>query len=139
MAIRKQEFYEGAAIHQLARKGHINELRCEGPLFIFNEGVSVLFKYSTRGRSPWAFTVMPDERLALEGQAASRRVFLALVCGSDGVAAVRFEAVQEILPDHARAAHISCYRLHGEWYEVNGPAGTLKDKVAPASWSKILP
>jgi hypothetical protein len=52
VAIRKQEFYEGAALHLLARTGGITSVRYEAPFFLVNQ-LSVLLKYSTRARSPW--------------------------------------------------------------------------------------
>ena len=52
MAIKKQEFYEGAALHLLARAGGITSLRYEAPLFLLNNRLLVHLKYSTKGRSP---------------------------------------------------------------------------------------
>jgi site-specific DNA-cytosine methylase len=54
--IRKQEFYEGAALHLAARTGRVRSLRYEQPFFRFNETLAVMLKYSTGVRSPWAFT-----------------------------------------------------------------------------------
>ncbi|HUE88335.1 MAG TPA: hypothetical protein VMO26_19845 [Vicinamibacterales bacterium] len=71
MGIKKQEFYEGAALHLLARTGAITCSRYESPFFVVNNTVVVHLKYSTKGRSPWGFTFMPDEQ-ALLAQRASR-------------------------------------------------------------------
>jgi hypothetical protein len=51
MAIRKQEFYEGAALHILARAGSITSVQYLPPLFVLNGKLLVLLKYSTKGRS----------------------------------------------------------------------------------------
>jgi hypothetical protein len=51
MAIKKQEFYEGAALHLLARNGGIASVRYEPPFFQFNGHLTVLLKYCTGGRS----------------------------------------------------------------------------------------
>ena len=49
MAIKKQEFYEGAALHALARGGGITSLKYHAPFFVLNDGVFVRLKYSPRG------------------------------------------------------------------------------------------
>jgi hypothetical protein len=85
MALKKQEFYEGAALHLLARSGNIQNLKYEPPLFIVNNEVLVLLKYSTRGRSPWGFTFTQDEQKLLESKAVEQKIVIGLVCGSDGV------------------------------------------------------
>jgi len=73
MAIKKQEFYEGAALHLLARNGGIAGIRYESPFFVLNDDPWVLLKYSTRGRSPWGFTFMPDEQVLLQVRASKLR------------------------------------------------------------------
>src|SRR5258708_38543323 len=52
MALKKQEFYEGAALHLIARSGNVKSIRYEQPFFVLNERVSVLLKYSTRELAP---------------------------------------------------------------------------------------
>ena len=138
MAIKKQEFYEGAALHLLARTGVITGLRYDPPFFIVNDRVLVLLKYSTRGRSPWGFTFTPDEQRALKQRASAFRTLIALVCGADGVAAFTYASYRSIAIDRATSLHVSCYRRHREHYEVNGPDGTLRDKVAPSDWQSII-
>jgi hypothetical protein len=138
MAIRKQEFYEGAALHLLARTGRITAIRYEPPLFVLNNRLFVLLKYSTRGRSPWGFTFMPDEQVLLQNKAGESKIVIGLVCGADGVAAFTYDAYRGVAAPRASALHIACYRRHGEHYEVNGPDGSLARKVPPANWQRIL-
>jgi hypothetical protein len=138
MAIKKQEFYEGAALHILARSGRIAGLRYDQPFFMLRDGVLILFKYSTRNRSPWAFTFTLDERTLLETKAKSSDIVLGLGCGSDGIAAITYEEFGTVAASPRSPAHISCYRDHGEQYEVNGPAGRLDRKVPPSRWPNIL-
>jgi len=138
MAIRKQEFYEGAALHLLARGGQIQSLRYEPPLFVFNDRLSVMLKYSTKGRSPWGYTFTRDEQQLLYERAALSEIAIALVCGSDGVATFSYSAFRSVVASNNSPVHISCYRRHGKHYEVNGPEGALAKKVAPSSWLRIL-
>ena len=138
MAIKKQEFYEGAAVHLLVRSQRVTTLRYEAPLFVVNDRFLVYFKYSTRGRSPWGFSFTPDEQLLLERRAAQEKVVIGLICGSDGVAGLTYDQFCAVAPRTTSSVHVSCYRAHGGHYEVNGPAGTLKRKVPPSQWPRIF-
>lgn len=138
MALKKQEFYEGAALHLLARSGNIQNLKYEPPLFIVNNEVLVLLKYSTRGRSPWGFTFTQDEQKLLETKAAEQRIVIGLVCGSDGVAAFSYDSYRKVASLRESPIHIACYRSHNEHYQVNGPDGTLDRKVPPSNWQRII-
>lgn len=138
MAIKKQEFYEGAALHLLARTGVITSIRYEPPLFIVNDRFIVLLKYSTRGRSPWGFTFRPDEQELLRQKSAQLDTIIGLVCGSDGVAAFTYNEYLTVATPRNAPVHIACYRDHGEHYEVNGPDGRLNGKVAPSNWQRII-
>lgn len=138
MGIKKQEYYEGAALHLLARTGKIAGLRYTPPFFVINDCTLVLLKYSTKNRSPWAFTFTADEQQLLESKAAKNRVVIALVCGNDGIAAFSYRNYLTIAPASKSALAISCRRLHREHYEVRGPVGSLAEKVPPANWLRIL-
>ena len=138
MAIKKQEFYEGAALHLLARSGGIESIRYEPPFFLLNNRLLVYLKYSTRGRSPWGFTFMPDEQMILQNRAREFMIVIGLICGADGVTAFTFDEYKSIATLRESAVHIACYRPHGKHYEVKGPDGTLDGKVAPSNWQRIL-
>ena|ERR1700722_1535127 len=138
MAIKKQEFYEGAALYLLARNSLIKSILYESPLFRVNDHVLLYLKYSTRGRSPWGFTFMPDERAIFQAHASKSRIVIGLICGSDGVVALSYDDYRKLTSSKKSAVHIACYRQHGEHYEVNGPDGALDQKVAPSTWRKIL-
>jgi hypothetical protein len=138
MAIKKQEFYEGAALHLLARTGGITTVRYEAPFFILNSHLLIYLKYSTRGRSPWGFTFMPDEQVLLQTRASKFEVMIGLICGADGVAALSYQGYNRIATVRRSAVHVACYRKHSEYYEVNGPDGRLDEKIAPSNWRKIL-
>lgn len=138
MGIKKQEFYEGAALHLLARAGRITSIRYEAPFFLLNGHLSILLKYSTRGRSPWGFTFTTDEQAILKVAACKSRIVIGLVCGADGVAAFQYDDYLSIAAHGGSAVHVSCYRQRGEYYEVNGPDACLGRKVAPSDWRRIL-
>lgn len=138
MAIKKQEFYEGAALHLLARAGGITSIRYEAPFFVLNNRIAVHLKYSTKGRSPWGFTFMPEEQVLLQRRASQSEIVIGLVCGADGVAALMYADYRGLAAVRDASIHIACYRRHGEHYEVSGPDGTCGSKVAPSKWLKIL-
>ena len=138
MAIKKQEFYEGAALHLLARTNGVMTIGYEAPFFVINNLVLVHLKYSTRGRSPWGFTFTTDEQVLLQKNASQLKIVIGLICGADGVAAFSYDADRTVAAIRKSSVHIACYRKHGEHYEVNGPDGTLDGKVAPSNWQRIL-
>ena len=138
MSIKKQEFYEGAALHLLVRAAGIQRIQYDAPFFVLNDAVFVLLKYSTKSRSPWGFTFGEDEQRILSRQAVRSKTMIGLICGSDGVAACAYDAYTAIAAPRKSAVHIACYRPHGHHYEISGPDGTLSGKVAPSEWLKIL-
>jgi hypothetical protein len=138
MSIKKQEFYEGAALHLLARGGGIESIRYEAPFFLLNDRLLVYLKYSTKGRSPWGFTFTKEEQAVLKTKATKIQIMIGLVCGADGVAAVDYEDYVRVATPRKTAVHVACYRKHGKHYDVNGPDGMLDRKVAPSTWSNFL-
>lgn len=138
MGIGKQEFYEGAALHKLARHGGIRSLRYETPLFVMNNRLLVNLKYSTKGRSPWGFTFMPREVRLMRKKASRTKLIIGLICGSDGVVAFSYKDFLSMATPGNSAIHIACYRPHGKHYEVSGPDGVLACKVSPSNWHRIL-
>jgi hypothetical protein len=138
MTIAKQAFYEGAALHLVARSGEIASIQYNAPFFLLNKRFLVLLKYSTKGRSPWGFTFWPDEQSLLRQRSARNSIVLGLVCGADGVVALTYGSYLTIASPRTSTIHLSCYRQHGEHYEVNGPDGTLPRKISPSTWVRIL-
>lgn len=138
MAIQKQEFYEGAALHALARSGQVETLTYEPPFFTINRRLTVLIKYCTKGRSPWSFTFVPDEQKQLHRAASRSPVVVGLVCGADGVAAFGHSDFLKIADPKGVALHVACFRTHGKHYKVKGPEGILDRRVPPSDWRRVL-
>jgi hypothetical protein len=138
MGIAKQEFYEGAALHRLVRRPEVTTLRYQQPFFVINDRFLLTLKYSTKGRSPWAFTFMPAEQALLEKAATEAPLLIGLVCGADGVAGLPFEAYRTVAAPRDTAIHIACYRRHGKHYHVSGPDGRLPSKVPPSQWRRLI-
>ena len=138
MAIQKQEFYEGAAIHQLVRAGNVKSIRYTGQLFILNEEIAVLLKHCTRGRSPWGFTFTSEERLVLQKQAEGSSPVIGLICASDGIALCAYDVFLDVAGGGHEPVRLSCFRKHGEYYELKGPNGSAEQKVPPSEWRNLL-
>lgn len=137
MAIRKQEFYEGAALHVLVCEGSLRRINYEAPYFILNDVTPVYIKYSTGGRSPWGFTFTAQEHERMH--ACPDNIVIALVCGSDGIAAMNVTEYRAVASSRGSPAlRVACYRRHGEHYEVSGPDGSLDRKIPPSRWKRIL-
>lgn len=138
MAIQKQEFYEGAALHQLIRGSSGPKVFFSSPLFIFDGQLQTHLKYSTGKRSPWGFTFTQEEQVLLQARAKELPLVIGLICGADGVAALPFDDFLRIAPVKTSAFRIACKRKHREHYEISGPDGALSGKVAPSDWGRLL-
>lgn len=138
MGIQKQEFYEGAALHQLIRGSNGIEIVHVPPFFVVDGSLQVHLKYSTGKRSPWGFTFMPDEQLLLQRRAQQMPLVIGLICGADGVAALPYDAFIKVAQVKSMALRVSCRRNHREHFEVVGPDGTLPGKVAPSEWVRLI-
>lgn len=138
MAIQKQEFYEGAALHQLIRGSTGTKVAFSSPLFVFDERLQVHLKYSTAKRGPWGFTFMPEEQVLLSERSRVMPLVIGLVCGADSVAALPYDDYANVATVKDVALHISCRRSHREHFEIRGPDGALPGKIAPSDWTRLL-
>ena len=138
MPITKQDFYEGAALNLVARTGDIVGIINNSPFYILNGRLAVLLKYSTKGRSPWGFTVTENEQSQLQIRSKKMATAIGLICGSDGVVPITYQAFLSLAGGRNGPIHVACYRNHGEYYEVSGPDGSLPSKISPSAWNKIL-
>lgn len=138
VAIQKQEFYEGAALHQLVRGAGVAQLKYSAPFFIVDGRIQVHIKYSTIVRSPWGFTFTPDEQEMLDSRSAEMPLIIGLVCGGDGVAALSFAQYVKVAQLSISAVRVACSRKHRERFEVSGPSGVLPEKISPSTWRRVL-
>ena len=139
MGIQKQEFYEGAALHQLIRgSSGLKSVLHSPPLFVFDSSLQVHLKYSTAKRSPWGFTFMPEEQILLHQRAQEMPLVIGLICGADGVAALPYDAYARVAQVKNTALRVSCKRSHRQHFEIGGPDGVWPNKVAPSDWVRLL-
>lgn len=138
MAIKKQEFYEGAALHILARGGNIERLRYEAPFFALNDDLLIHMKYSTKIRSPWSFSFTSEETMLLERTSKRSKLVIGLICGSDGIATLPYGDFATVAASKRASIHLSAFRSHREHYEICGPNGTLDRRIPPSDWVRTL-
>jgi len=138
MSIKKHEFYEGAAIHQLLRSGDVETLSYFAPFFLVNSTLWLYLKHSTKGRSPWQFTFSASEQELLDTQSRIGTLVLGLVCAADGVAALWYEWYRSVSNVGSSTISISCRRQYNEHYSIVGPKGELARKVPPSMWRQLL-
>jgi hypothetical protein len=135
--ISKQEFYEGAALHQLSSERPIT-IGQSPPFFIFDGRLWALLKYCTKGRSPWNFTFTVDEQRQIVERSTASELILGLICGDDGIVTLAAADYLTVAPVRETALHIACFRQHKEQYEIRGPDGKLTGKVPPSRWKQLL-
>ena len=139
MGIQKQEFYEGAALHQLIRgSSGRTSISHVPPFFVFGGSLQIHLKYSTAKRSPWAFTFMPEEQVLLQHRAQEMQLVIGLICGADGVVALPYDDYVRVAQVQSAALRVSCRRSHRRHFEISGPDGVLPGKVAPSDWVRLL-
>lgn len=139
MGIQRQEFYEGAALHQLIRGSDARmSIVHSPPFFTINDCLTVHLKYCTAKRSPWSFTFTPLEQRDLLGISKISKLVIGLVCGADGVSALPYADYIKIAQLRDTSLRISCRRLYREYFEVAGPDAVLSRKVAPSEWMNLL-
>ena len=137
MGIKKQEFYEGAALHILARSGRVGGIRYDAPFFIVNDRLLVHLKYSTRSRSPWGFTFDADEQALLETKATEHNIVIGLICGADGDCGLPLRGICEHRDAEERLRSISpviatTASTTRSMVRTEGCDG----KVAPSNWQE---
>jgi hypothetical protein len=135
--IEKLEFYHGAALVRV-----IEDPRCETIVkhawgYRVNKDRILAIKYSTKARSPWAFTFSGEDVSRFEAASAEfGECAIALVCGGDGICALSWPMCASLLG--GSPGRIAAKRGFAGCYAVSGPAGELKGKVAMNRWPAIL-
>jgi hypothetical protein len=134
--IDEYEFYHGALLRALI-------VECGVPIeisvddstgrvdsFSINRKVAVHIKYSEKRMSPWQFTFSVEnveELIALDRK--YQNLFICLVCGSDGVVALKPDEFLQITgPAQSKTYWIRVARPKNKMYELTGNDGTLDSK-----------
>jgi hypothetical protein len=134
--IKEFEFYHGAVLTKIAQsdiKTSISSFpspsRCS---YVINGYTGLYIKHSTNRLTPWGFSfakVHQDEIKKMANELD--KVFVALVCGKDGIACLSFQELKNVLDDnHSDHEWIRVSRRTREKYSIKGSDGKLKFKIA---------
>ncbi|MDP2167886.1 MAG: hypothetical protein Q8J64_06105 [Thermodesulfovibrionales bacterium] len=135
--IDKQEFYHGAAIVRLLEYQDFKTIKKYDNGYLINEEAYIFFKYTTKNRSPWRFTLSQAEIERLNAVAEIyKKSIIALICAGDGICAISWKDGNDILGDSA--GWISARRNFNKYYSVAGSIGVLKRKVSSQQWPSII-
>lgn len=126
--IQQLERYHGAALARLVRVEGSRTIALRlheryRAAYVLGEHVVIYMKYSTNRLSPWVFSFRPehqDEIAALEDE--FDRVFVVLICGSDGVVCLSDKEHQHVIGRGSTGASESVRVARGprQKYAVSG-------------------
>jgi hypothetical protein len=127
--------YYGCALVQVVENFSIpitiSRLDAQG-YYLLNDKAPLYVKFSRNRRGPWGFTFRRDHQIQYQKVAEEYGdCILTLVCGSDGIVALSFAQVREVLDDQFEEQEaISIRRKLNRMYSVGGTDGKLSNKVA---------
>lgn len=100
--IREIERYHGAVLARLVRAGGSTAVQCGlhprfRSAYVLNECIAMYVKYSANRLSPWMFRFRAEHRNEiLKLGEEFQEVFIALICGFDGVACMSAQEYRQV-------------------------------------------
>lgn len=144
--IRTVEYYHGVVFARLCRQ-IVDEgvaIRAFGigrSAYVLDERVGLYVKYSEKRMSPWSFSFSRghQEEIA-ELKAHQLEVFVAFVCGGDGVACLSSSELSRVLDDEFEDIEwVKVARRAREKYSITGSDGRKVFKVGDNEYpAKVL-
>lgn len=142
--VREFELYHGVVFLRLAEMSHsplqIWRHACPSNGAYILSGVGSMaglyIKYSTKRMSPWRFSfTAPHQSEINDLKANCGEVFVALVCGQDGVVVLNFQELKQIL-DHnfEESEWVSVQRGRRQMFSVRGTDGELDFKIGDSEF-----
>jgi len=100
--------------------------------YLLGSKVPLYIKFCRNRKGPWSFTFHRDHQIHYQKVADEYGdCILALVCGKDGIVALNFAQVREVLDDHFEEQEgISVRRKLNHMYSIGGSNGRLSSKIA---------
>lgn len=144
MAIKDIEYFYGVVLLRLVNEGIPVSLRplnyeTKG-IYLINETVPLLIKYTSKKPSPWSFSFSPlhqDDFQKAKDEYGS--AFLAFVCGQDGICCIEFDQFKFVLDHvHGSVEWVRISRRKNECYKISGADGELKNKISDSDFPKII-
>ena len=133
--IKEFEFYHGVVLSRLIHSNiavTINTYQTNSNAsYVLNDSVGLYIKHSTKRMTPWRFSFKQGHQDEIQDMKNGlKNVFLALVCGDDGIVILRHEELKNILDEqHDTVEWVAVSRKTREKYQVSGSDGKLKYKI----------
>lgn len=143
--IKEFEFYHGAVLaillHGSGRSISVEPFPSpSNASYIMDKSLGLFIKHSTKRMSPWRFSFSKehqDEILEMKNKLGE--VFVLLVCGEDGVVALSFQELKEVLNEtHDPVEWISAARNRNKEYTIKGSDGSLEYKISKKDFPRKL-
>lgn len=108
--------------------------------YLVNNKLPFYIKYSTSRTGPWSFNFQTSHReFQKELTTTYGDCITAFVCGRDGIAALRYLELKNVLNGGIDPQEtVSIRRRHNRMYQIKGRNGTLDRKIARSSLAEIL-
>ena len=141
---REFEFFHGLALCKLIHFNKIHSIKLyltkSNSSYVLNGDIGVFIKYSTKRLSPWRFSFLKEHQDEIRQMKEKlMRVFVLLVCNTDGVVCLEYGEMKKILDEeHEEIEWISASRKRREHYVVNGSDGKLKFRIGPGDFPKKI-
>ena len=142
--IKDFEFYHGAVLAKIAQSSdkviinpYPSRSHCS---YIVNGKVGLYIKHSSNRLTPWGFSFAKEHQDEIQAMAAELDdVFVALVCGRDGIACLSYEQLKMVLDEeHGDHEWVRISRRPREKYAVKGSNGKLKFKIADTHFPQCI-
>jgi hypothetical protein len=142
LRIEKKHLHHGAALTQLVedpRFTSLNKATSAYGHYVINKTSRLFVKYSTKSAQPWRFAFSEDEIARIKTDTAlDGKVFVAFVCGQDGVCAFPANDLWSLVDVDAGTQSVTVERPLGKSMQVKGAAGKLTGKIAVTSFPDLV-
>tara|TARA_B110000238_G_C15838359_1_gene315820 strand:+ start:24 stop:473 length:450 start_codon:yes stop_codon:yes gene_type:complete len=144
MNIKEYEFYNGAVLNRLIRKGKPIEIDIfpsnGNNSFIVNNKIGLYIKYSRKKISPWRFTFTKEHQAEMNIMyELLDTIYLILVCQKDGIVCLEYNELKLVLDEiYEEVEWVSASRLSKEQYSIRGSNGALNFKISNNDFPKKI-
>ena len=144
MPIRETDFFYGVVLFRLTEGSvpvSVAQLSCDtrGAYLVDNKA-PLFIKYTSKRLSPWSFSFTREQQEEiLRAKTEYGAVFVALVCGHDGICCLSFDQLKCVLDHvHEDVEWVRVSRRRKESYSVKGADGELRGKISDIDFPRVL-
>ncbi len=142
MPVAAKDFFRGAALSLVLGHPACNQLAPLDPAqgrYLVNGALRLWVRHS-KDKSPWHFTLSPEETAALRADLENGgQAFLCLTCGRDAVIALGPAELDQVVDWQAGGEQtLTVTRVPGRQAWVSGPGGELPDTIAGKAFPNAI-